>query len=160
MREIVGIFLHKELRDLAAGQSRPVDIDGDIALRELVLEAGNRAKDLQSRLEGMAMETALQGTFPAVGAVYTGSIVGFSSSKLYVSLHSEQIDVRVSYFDLAKAWGGGWLGPAPHGCDLVRTDNGAVVASLGDTLELVVAKRPNGSRGLVPTAKRARSAAR
>jgi ribonuclease R len=155
MREIVGIFLHKELRDLASGQSRPTDVDGDIALRELVLEAGNRAKDLQSRLEGLAMETAIQGTFPTLGATYTGTIVGFSSSKLYVSLHAQQVDVRVSYFDLARAWGGGWLAPAPHGADLVRSDNGAVMASLGDSLELLVAKRPNGLHGLIPTARRA-----
>lgn len=95
MREIVGIFLHKELLEHLDGAG---DIDDE--LREQVIEAANRAKDLQRKLTAVSNRIALDQLFEAdlAGAepvVRRGTVMGVTAAKIHVLLDEPPVDVKV-----------------------------------------------------------------
>ena len=133
MREIVGIFTHKEALEALAGEGRR-----DEALAEQVVEAGNRGKALQSRISKQAFEVLLDEVFEADlkrdRPRHTGTVMGLTKSKIYVTLDEPPLDLKLYVTDAERAFG----------ADLRLDDAGAALIGgahkirLGDRLTLRV----------------------
>ena len=102
MREIVGIFTHKELIEKLTGPQPGDDNARDEALREQVIEAGNRARSLQRRIERQVHKLALDQWFAAdlerpleERPVHEGTVLGVRSSRLYVQLDDPPLEFKI-----------------------------------------------------------------
>lgn len=97
MREVVGVFVHKEMWELLAGAGR---VDPEV--QEAVIKAASRAKGLQRRIDGACERFALDRLF-SERSTFRALVMGLSSSKLHVRLDDIPIDVKVYLRDLGKA---------------------------------------------------------
>ncbi len=111
MREIVGIFTHKEaLEKLGLSPASPADIDDE--LRQRVICAANGAKQRQRRVTKdvarLAMDELLRGDMDLPRAdrpVHCGTILGMTASRLYVTLDDPPVELKVYVRDLERALG-------------------------------------------------------
>jgi ribonuclease R len=106
MREIVGIFLHKEALE-KLGVLEPNPVEQDIELRKEVIKAGNRSRELQKTIERQVIECAAERLFsheltiPAADRTrYPATILGVKATRLYVRLDSPPIELKVYTKDL------------------------------------------------------------
>jgi len=96
MREIVGVFTHKEAIEKLTG--RASDAARDLDLQSRVLDSGNRAKALQKRLTKEVYRIALDRFFEADLAARPerrGTAMGISPTKIYVELDDPPIEVKI-----------------------------------------------------------------
>ncbi len=107
MREIVGVFLHKETWEKLGGE-RPAHRADDEALREQVVEASNRARQIQRELDREANRRVLDQLFgddlqrgPDERPARPGTVLGISRSKAHVGLDEPPIDVKVYLYHLS-----------------------------------------------------------
>jgi ribonuclease R len=98
MREVVGVFVHKEMLECLAGAAPR----GDEATRAAVIEQANRARELQRELTREANLLVLDRIFTAeLGQplesrpVHEGTVMGLRRGKIYVQLDSPPVDVKV-----------------------------------------------------------------
>ncbi|MBK6917284.1 MAG: RNB domain-containing ribonuclease [Deltaproteobacteria bacterium] len=145
MREVVGVFVHKEAWE--ALRKAPPSRD-DEALRARVIEAANAAKDRQRSLTHGANLLVLDRMFARDAALppeqrppRRGTVMGAAPRKLYVRLDEPAVDVKI-YGD---AFGSD--DPAP----VVTTTEGREVAcALGCAIDVRVrAHDPRGHRWLL-----------
>ncbi|MEZ4227201.1 MAG: RNB domain-containing ribonuclease [Polyangiaceae bacterium] len=144
MREIVGVYLHRELRERIAGRSLDAaGVPTGLELRDAVLEAANRSKDLQKQLTREANLLVLEQVFDAVLNAptdqrrFAGTVLGIARNKLHVLLDDPPLEVKAYHRDLAEALGQR-VYAEDDGVALFR-EGGAPVCRLGQavTLELV-----------------------
>jgi ribonuclease R len=110
MREIVGVFTHKEtIEKLEGTASDPGSIARDTSLRDRVIEQGNRAKDLQRQLDKAAnklvIDRLLEGELAAPlpeRTRFVGTIMGLVPGKIYVELDEPPIELKVYERDLPR----------------------------------------------------------
>jgi ribonuclease R len=98
MREIVGVFVHKEMWDRGHGD---VDSD-DEATRTRVIERANAARELQRELTREANRLVLDRLFeadlrrpPEDRPVREGTVMGLGRGRIYVQLDAPPVDVKV-----------------------------------------------------------------
>lgn len=144
MREVVGVFLHKEMFEGLHGQGRPRDADE--ALRQRVIEAANRAKMLQSSVSRAADRLVIDDLFardldqPAKArAVHAGTVMGMRKGRVYVRLDTPPLDVKVYCDRLQQP-----LEEDEHGAVVSRGNR--VVARLGDAVGVRVIHRDRDGR--------------
>ena len=106
MREIVGIFTHKELLEALSGAR--FDNDADQALREEVIEAANAARQRQRQLDKQIEFATLLSVFSIElehnsTQWHNGTIMGLRADKLYINLDDMALDVKVYRNDLETA---------------------------------------------------------
>lgn len=108
MREIVGIFSHKELAE-KLGLQEPLSDEADIELREKVILASNRCKDVQKGIDRMVNSLVLDSLFrPELELVmhsrpfHCGTVMGMKETRIYVLLDSPRIEIKVYTEDLEK----------------------------------------------------------
>lgn len=160
MREVVGIFLHRQMQQALAGDTA-VD-EADVSLRERVIEAANRARDTQRRVNDLIERVALDRVFErelvrplAERRRFVGTIMGVSGAKVFVHLDDPGIDAKIYSFDVGKALGGAWLELDASGAVLRvqkggKVAPGTVVARVGDEVRVVVSGRdPNRDRWIL-----------
>lgn len=106
MREVVGIFTHKEALE-GLGLEPASSVEGDSALSELVIDAANRSRALQRRLEKEVGLLAIEDLFradldlpPAARPVRVGTIVGLRATRIYVALDEFPLDIKLYPEDL------------------------------------------------------------
>jgi len=142
MREVVGIFTHKEALEALAGQ--PAN-PADEALRERVIEAANRSKEVQRQLTKEANLLVIDALLRADLARpererpwRAGAMLGMKFDRLYVQLDAPPIELKVYLKDVAAAVGGV---AAEAGPVVATVSRGDAVAALkvGDALRLRVA---------------------
>lgn len=111
MREIAGIFTHKEALELLGLAPPDQDTAADAALREAVIEAANRSKEVQSQLTKDAYKLAIDDLLAGDLApeaderpLRVGTVLGATPTKLYVRLDEPPIELKVYAEDLARAW--------------------------------------------------------
>ncbi len=144
MREIIGVYTHKEAVELLEGVSPSADaIARDEVLREAVIEAGERARRLQSTLTKEAAKLGLDALFGADLALpaaerprRVGTVVGLRRDRIYVQLDAPDHELKVYAGDLEAAFGAA-LTPTRHE-DALTDPDGAPVLRLGDALGLRV----------------------
>ena len=115
MREIVGIFTHKEAFDVLNAPAPDAlrspafveDANEDEKLRQRVIESANQSKQLQKRITKSADELAIDELFwqdaqreKGDRKKRTGTVMGFSQRKMYVQLDAPPIDIKVYISDL------------------------------------------------------------
>jgi ribonuclease R len=141
MREIVGVQCHAQAIERMVGHSER-SREEDEAIRAEVIEAGNRAKDLQRRIDreidaqlvAAVLEPELARAFDDRPA-RSGTVTGFAPSKVHVLLDHPPIDVRAPLHAQGKQHGGAWLTIVDDGTRLAR-DKGATVCRLGDQVDV------------------------
>jgi ribonuclease R len=142
MREVVGVFLHKELLELVGGIVPPAS-EVDHALRERVVAAANASRDMQRRINEQVNRHVLDQLFGADQKANAqprrGTVMGITSSKVHVELDDPGLDVKVYLRDLGAALGGVWL--EADGAVLRRQDDRGVVCRLGDAVGVVILGR-------------------
>lgn len=140
MREVVGVFLHKELIEMVAGMG--ADTEVDVALRARVVDAANRGRERQRRVNDLVNRLVLDRLFSldleAGAPPRRGTVMGITSSKVHVELDEPGLDVKVYLRDLGKTRGGAWLAADERGTTLRVRDTGQVVCRLGDEVGLVL----------------------
>ncbi len=110
MREIVGVFAHKEAWEKLEGhRPAPDGWDDDEALRRQVVEAANRARQTQRELDREVNRRVLDQIFgddlerPLERRPrHRGTVMGVSRSKVHVSLDQPPIDVKVYIYHLRR----------------------------------------------------------
>lgn len=141
MREIVGVYLHRELMERVSG--RTLDAPGaasGVALRDAVLEAANRSKDLQKQLTRDANMHVLQQVFdallsaPAENRRFQGTVLGVARNKLHVLLDDPPLEVKAYNSDIAEALGAA-VRAEDDGVALFRQD-GSPLCRLGESVQL------------------------
>ena len=118
MREVVGVFVHKEMWELLAGTGR---VDPDVQAQ--VIDAARRAKSLQRKIDGACERLALDQLF-ASRSDFSAVLLGLDEGKAYVCLDDPPLDAKLYLRDLP--------GASIHGVEL-RID-GRTVARVGDRI--------------------------
>jgi len=142
MREIVGIFTHKEALELLGLIPGG---EGDEALRVAVIDAANRAKELQSQLTKAANLLVIE---PLLGADLarpeaerprrTGTVLGLSPDRAYALLDDPPLELKVYARDLGTRWR---LADESSALVIERDDAPAITLRLGARVTLVVTGR-------------------
>ena len=128
MRELVGIFTHKEIIELLAGQADRVPFYNDEALRDRIIAVGNEAKKRQNELtkaaNKLAIDALFQGDLGALAGDRTkrrGTLMGLAPGKAYVLLDDPPIEVKIYLRDLENRTGQRYRldpsGTVAHGSD-------------------------------------------
>ncbi len=150
MREIVGVFLHKEALELLGSQNPNA---GDEVLRAEVVTVANRSRETQRRVQDLSNEVVLNRLFtpqlalpPAQRTAFRSTVMGFSGGKVHVRLDAPPLDVKVLFFDLAKAFAGAWLEVGDEGASLKAKGTPTPLLRLGQTVDLVVDRHDDTNR--------------
>ena len=111
MREMVGVFLHKELMEKTGYQTQTVSTTTDEALRDQVIVIANRAKDLQNQLTKATNKLVLDQLFTvdlqqpeANRSARQGTVIGLGKDKLYILLDAPEIEIKLYIHALASLW--------------------------------------------------------
>ena len=148
MREIVGIFAHKEAWEKLDGQSASGSasaVQDDERLREQVVKVANQSRQTQRELDREVNRRVLDQLFsddlaqsPERRPRRRGTMMGISRSKVHVTLDEPPIDVKVYIHDLRRRFGR-QLG---QGRDRVTLRRGDVrLHTIGDEIEVRVTGR-------------------
>ena len=119
MREAVGCFTHKELRESALGrQTEGISLEDDLRTRKEVIKVAKKGKRIQKDLSKAMHLHMMDTTFYAQllleadkRPIMPGVIVGIDfarrskRSRLYVSLEDPQLEIKIYGGDLAAQWG-------------------------------------------------------
>ncbi len=141
MREIVGIFTHKELWEALGLASADANLDHD--LRERIIKAGNRAKTIQGRLTRAANKEVLDRFFDRESSLplanrpkRAATVLGLTASKIYLQFDDPPLEIKLYSSDLSAQWQQEFSLSRSGSCLL---DNQKEVAiALGSSLSLVV----------------------
>lgn len=111
MREVVGIFVHKELWELMGGQEPRPDAE-DQRSRDQVLTATRQARSLQRRLDQEGVRLVLDQLFSRdlgrdPSPWHLATVMGLGRRKVHVTLDGPPVDVKVYAGDLEAAYGVG-----------------------------------------------------
>ncbi len=115
MREIVGIFTHKEVLELINGPDSAAPDEEDLILRNRVVEAGNRSKALQRTLEKAVDLLVLDRLFepeilltPTDRPIRRGTVIGMKPHLIYMQLDDPPFEVKIHISDLDRHFGSAW----------------------------------------------------
>jgi ribonuclease R len=146
MREMVGVFLHKEAVEMLTGIAPPVEQDE--LLRAEVVQVANRSRGTQRRVQDLSNEVVMNRLFGpelekprATRTRFTGTVMGLTHNKVHVRFDTPPLDVKLYLFDLAPFFKGAWLEPAEEGVMLRAKGTQASLLLLGQTIQLFVNKR-------------------
>ena len=152
MREIVGIYTHKEALELLEGKAGEAVGPEEAELQARIIEAGNRAKRLQSQVTKAANKIAIDAILaPDLELPVDqrprrrGVLLGLSPTKAYVELADPPVELKVYFEGLAEG---------PFACradpSLLAMHCGPREVMLGETLELRVVGEAEGRWTLAP----------
>ena len=133
MREIVGIFIHKELLE-ALGAESPSQ---DPQLRDQIIDIANQSRQTQKQISKAIEFVALQNLLKKQHLVHQGIIMGFKGDKIYVACDEIACDLKVNQQDLQQQYNSQY-----EFSDLkaVPENNSAPTFTLGDEVSV----KPNG----------------
>ncbi|MBL8909193.1 MAG: RNB domain-containing ribonuclease [Archangium sp.] len=151
MREMVGVFLHKEAVELLTGNHPTVEEDEK--LRGEVVQVANKARATQRRVQDLANEVVMNRLFapeltkaPKERTRFIGTVMGLTHNKVHVRLDVPPLDVKLYLFDLAPYFDGAWLEPADEGALLRKKGTTTSLLLLGQAIQLFVARRDEKTR--------------
>jgi ribonuclease R len=147
MREIVGVFTHKEALEALGGAAAAPPTAGDVVLREQVIDAANRARALQRQLtkdaDLLALDLLLSPDLARPRpqrVVRRGTVLGLERHRLRVQLDRPTVDLKVDVADLSRSFGCGFR-LDDTGVAMEPEDPQAPTYHLGDEVVLVTAGR-------------------
>ena len=136
MRELVGVFVHKEaLERLAMQRGETPTQDQD--LRDDVIERANRAKSLQKQLTkdsiGLVIDSICRRDHENGSPLRSGILMGFTKTRLHVLLEAPPVDIKI-YF---RYFEGAEIVSRDAGVDIIQGDRRRTLR-LGDTVRTYV----------------------
>jgi len=144
MREIVGVFLHKEVFERLTGRDSGSD---DEALRAQIVDKANEAKALQKQITREANRYAIDQLFEAdrrhpvdQRPWRDGTLMGLNRRKVHVLLDDPKIDVKL-YLDYLTELASGPVTISDDGAEL---DLGQAACRIGDQVRVQVRERDAG----------------
>ena len=150
MREIVGIFTHKEAIEAEFDTPPALDREANAALRQRVIESSNFARNIQREvdkaIDSCAIDHAIRDDFkfaPAKRPHRRGTILGMKPSALYVRLDMPPIELKVYIRDIAEATGTEWT--LNDALTELSCASGARYV-VGDSIELFVSAYQNDKK--------------
>lgn len=142
MREIAGIFTHKEALE-ALGLLAPSPPEEDLLLRDRAIEAANQAKRRQTLLERKVEALAIDETFAAdldlpleERPARQATIFGVRSSRLYVELDVFPMELKVYSWDLEETYGTRYELAGDRAALCPSDGNGAPTFAVGEGISL------------------------
>lgn len=110
MREIVGVFVHKELMEKLGLQTPlPTTLDEDLRLR--VMASAARSRELQSRLDARINRVVIDRLLSRDLAVplgerpwRTATVMGLTAAKVHVQLDEPPLDLKLYRTDIERSW--------------------------------------------------------
>ena len=142
MREIAGVFTHREYLQYLAFQRAEDEGFADDELREKVILAANRSKEIQKKLNKVVMKKAIDQLFESQLAkdvskrdVWQGTIISLRKTRVYVRLDVPSITVKIYLRELAKVTGSDYQ---LDRSTAVISDGTSVVFALGQRISLCV----------------------
>ncbi len=147
MRELVGVFTHKEAVELLTGQAGAPAGPHDEALQTQIIELANRSKRRQSRVTKEANKVAITAVLePLLGRPladrpdFEGTLMGVSPTQAYVQLDAVPIELKVYFSDLDDHGGR----PKPTDDEVGLELPGGERLVLGDAVYLSLLDRRRG----------------
>lgn len=111
MREIVGIFTHKEAFE-KLGQTPLLSPEDDEAYRKAIIKSGNRAREIQKNIEKAVNRLVVDQLFSSElkvpldqRKIHSGTILGIKASRLYVRLDDIPLEIKVYTSGIEKQQG-------------------------------------------------------
>jgi len=151
MRELVGVFLHKEAVEYLTGVHPTVEEDE--TLRAEVVKIANRSRGMQRKVQDLSNEVVMNRLFTpelarprAQRTRFTGTVMGLTSNKVHLRFDAPPMDVKLYLFDLAPFLKGAWLEPAEEGAILRAKGTQAPLLTLGQPLTVLLSKRDEKTR--------------
>ncbi len=151
MREMVGVFLHKEAVELMTGIHPTAEVDE--VLRAEVVKVANRSRGMQRKVQDLSNEVVMNRLFTpeltkpkAARTRFTGTVMGLTSNKVHLRFDAPPLDVKLYLFDLAPSFKGAWLEPAEEGAILRAKNTTTALMVLGQPLTVFLSKRDEKSR--------------
>jgi ribonuclease R len=137
MREIAGVFTHREYLQYLAFHSDAAQDFNDEALREQVIEAANRSKEVQKKLNKAVMKKAIDQLFVSQlpiehsqRSIWQGTVIALRKTRVYVRLDMPSITVKIYLRELARA----------NGADY-KLDRSTAVITNGDSTAFALGQR-------------------
>lgn len=141
MREVAGIYTHREYLQFLNHQEKSVDSD-DSVLREQVIDAANHSKEIQKKLNKAVMKNAIDQLFSDQlelrakdRYMWSGTVISLRSTRIYVKIDSPAITVKVYLRKLSELNGVKYQ--LDKSSAFVTGDDSSVIA-LGQKLNLQV----------------------
>ncbi len=144
MREIVGVFLHSEAKELLAGRpgAVPAGVPDDDVLRASVIDVSNRAHQVQKALDRDAnrrvLDHLLAADLDGGGERWRrGTVMGLTRRKVHVLLDDPAVDVKL-YLHHLEAAAGVRLRVSADGASLEPTRGKGLRLAVGDAVDVCV----------------------
>ena len=144
MREVVGIFSHKELLE-ALKLVAPRPRAEDLATREAVIATANEARRRQGEIDKavdlMVLDQLLGDDLaqePTERPWRAGTVVGIRPTRVYVALDGCAVDLKVYSVDLERMYGTSYREDRQVAMLPVVMDGGAPMFVMGDLVEAQV----------------------
>ena len=144
MREIVGIFLHKEAAEIISDTFPALSKTEDEALREQIIKIANRSKTIQRKIsqEGnlLVLNQMFQDDMQYASEErpsHQGTVIGIDKRKVYVLLDNPKIEVKmyISHLETDLKTN---LSTNDEKVILFRPDLDEVIVRLGDSVSIYV----------------------
>lgn len=143
MREIVGVFTHKEACEAELNAPSALTHEENARLRQRVIEASNHAKSVQREVDKAIDSCAIAHVVshdyhdPVEKRPHRrGTILGMKASALYVRLDMPPIELKVYIKDMADAAGCNWVMNASM--TQITREDGAESYTVGDSMTVMV----------------------
>lgn len=143
MREIVGVFTHKEAIDAEFERDIALSREEMRMIRERVIEASNHAKgiqrDIDKAVDSCAIAHVVSHDFDlpfSERPLRRGTILGMKSSALYVRLDMPPIELKVYVKDIVESSGQAWK--MSDDLTSLTSEDGSHCYLIGDPIELRV----------------------
>lgn len=111
MREIVGIYSHKELLE-KLGLEKPEPDEDELLIREQIINSANRSKETQKSIDRFVNDLLLSSVFTRELSmelnqrpVHTGTLLGMKETRMYVLLDSPRLEIKVYSEDIEEKSG-------------------------------------------------------
>ncbi len=141
MREIVGVYSHRELLE-KLGIEKPDTEEDELLIREQVINSANRAKETQKSMDRFVNDLLLSSVFSGElelevdkRPLHSGTILGMKETRMYVFLDSPKLEIKVYTEDIEQA-AGGKLERRDNILKLDGSSSGKIVFKAGEMIEL------------------------
>ena len=143
MREIVGVFTHKEAIEAEFDVPAALEQSENAVVRQKVIEASNHARNIQREVDKAIDSCAIAHVISHDYEVdiskrphRRGTILGMKSSALYVRLDMPPIELKVYIKDIIEVTGCNWI--LNDDMTILSNESGTIRYIVGDSIELMV----------------------
>ena len=143
MREIVGVFTHKEAIEAEFDVDSPLTREANALLRTQVIQSATKAKSVQRNIDKAVDSCAIAHIIShdydvelEKRPLRRGTILGMKPSAIYVRLDMPPIELKVYIKDMVEATGQNWT--LSEDKNVLTNEDGTLRYVVGDSIDLRV----------------------